>query len=56
MGRYTSQDNDCVRERRCLECDHRWKKKRCSRRKRSFIRQCKCDFSGGIHQAAGSVV
>jgi hypothetical protein len=25
MGRYTSQDNDCVRERRCLECDHRWK-------------------------------
>ena len=25
MGRYTSQDNDCVRERRCLECDHRSK-------------------------------
>ena len=25
MGRYTSQDNDCVRERRCLDCDHRWK-------------------------------
>ena len=24
-GAYTSQDNDCVRERRCLSCDHRWK-------------------------------
>ena len=25
LGRYTSQDNDCVRERRCNECGHRWK-------------------------------
>jgi hypothetical protein len=49
MGRYTSQDNDCVRERRCLECDR-------NRLKRSFIRQCRCDFSDGIRLAAGSGV
>ena len=25
MGRFTSQENDCVRNRRCQDCGHRWR-------------------------------
>ena len=25
LGRYTSQEDDCVRVRRCNDCGHRWK-------------------------------